>query len=281
MVALGVAAAAALLGRGRGRLAARTRPGGPAEDAVVGGRVRAVARGLQLHRAQLDRPRAADRRRVLIVAVRARSASACTLPQLGRRTGLPLDACLIVLLFLAVPNLVIFASAAASLRASRRRSSSSTRTSSSAPPTRSSAAGRCWSTRSRSTGSGRSTSSPPGSSVMPIGNGTLGLIEGVLSALVFAAATWSCAAAGASRLLAAGGDGRRRGRARLRPASTRSAPCSSTGRFRFGLPIGVLVGAVARGALAPAGRQPAAALQLADRRRSPRSGRSRRSPTRC
>ncbi len=101
---------------------------------------------------------------VLVAARRARRrAIAVPAARPPARAGVA-DVVVAVLLLLAVPNLVIFGpEAAPAPPRCRPRSSSSTRTSSSGPPTRSSPATRCWSTRSRSTGSGRSTSSPASS----------------------------------------------------------------------------------------------------------------------
>jgi hypothetical protein len=97
-------------------------------------------------------------------------------------------------------------------------------------------------------------------SFVPIGNGTLGLIEGVLSALMFAAAWTVMRIAGVSRPLAA---------ATMAVAVVALVyglqyPLGGLlqhGAIRFGLPLGVVVGAVAE-ARWPSAATPARLLQL-------------------
>ena len=101
---------------------------------------------------------------VLIVAAVVRFGDQVSLPRLGRRTGLLVDGFLIVLLVLAIPNLVIFTSGSfsANVETGDHPLPSELLPRPRQPGAR--AAGRCWSTRSPSTGSGRSTSWRPCSS---------------------------------------------------------------------------------------------------------------------
>lgn len=96
--------------------------------------------------------------------------------------------------------------------------------------------------------------------IFPIGNGTLGLIEGLLSALMFIGSYAAVRIAGVSRLLAA---------ATMTVAVIALVyglefPLGALlqhGAFRFGLPVGVIVGAVAESRW-PGAATPARALQL-------------------
>jgi hypothetical protein len=95
---------------------------------------------------------------------------------------------------------------------------------------------------------------------IPIGNGTLGLIEGVLSALMFIGAWGVMRIAGVSRLLAASA----MAVAVIALVYGLQYPLGGLlqhGAIRFGLPIGVVVGAVAESRW-PGAATPARLLQL-------------------
>ncbi len=96
--------------------------------------------------------------------------------------------------------------------------------------------------------------------VFPIGNGTLGLIEGLLSALMFIGSYAAVRIAGVSRLLA----GSTMAVAVVALVYGLEFPLGALlqhGAFRFGLPVGVIVGAVAESRW-PQAAAPARALQL-------------------
>ncbi len=96
--------------------------------------------------------------------------------------------------------------------------------------------------------------------MIPIGNETLGLVEGVLSALMFAGAWAVMRIAGVSRLLAAGA----MLVAVIALVYGLQYPIGGLlqhGAIRFGLPIGVVVGAVAESRW-PGAATPARLLQL-------------------
>jgi hypothetical protein len=96
--------------------------------------------------------------------------------------------------------------------------------------------------------------------VVPIGNGTLGLIEGLLSALMFIGAYAAIRVAGVSRLLAASA----MALAVVVLVYGLEFPLGALlqhGAFRFGLPVGVILGAVAE-ARWPQAAGPARGLQL-------------------
>ncbi|MGH9289457.1 MAG: hypothetical protein ACRD0V_14410, partial [Acidimicrobiales bacterium] len=96
--------------------------------------------------------------------------------------------------------------------------------------------------------------------VIPMGNGTLGLVEGVLSALVFVGTFATLRIAGVSRLLA----GSAMAVGVIVVVYGLQYPLGGLlqhGAFRFGLPVGVLVGAVAESCW-PRIATPARALQL-------------------
>ena len=179
---------------------------------------------------------------VLIAAAVVRFGDQVSLPRLGRRTGLLVDGFLIVLLVLAIPNLVIFTSG--SFSANVELAIIHFHQNFFLGPANQVLGRRGDAGRHALPVRGRVDLLPGGPvPLIPIGDGTLGLIEGVLSALMFCGGYLVVRAAGAPRLLAAAGFAV----AVVVFVYGSIYPLGALlqhGAFRFGLPIGVLLGAV-------------------------------------
>ena len=179
---------------------------------------------------------------VLIAVAVLRFGDQVSLPKLGRRTGLLVDGLLIVLLVLAIPNLVIFTSG--SFSANVELAIIHFHQNFFLGPANQVLGGGAMLVDTLSQyGVGSIYFLAALFQLIPIGDGTLGLIEGVLSALMFCGGYLVVRAAGAPRLLAAAGFAV----AVVVFVYGLIYPLGALlqhGAFRFGLPIGVLLGAV-------------------------------------
>ena len=141
---------------------------------------------------------------VLIAAAVVRFGDQVSLPRLGRRTGLLVDGFLIALLVLAIPNLVIFTSG--SFSANVELAIIHFHQNFFLGPANQVLGGGAMLVDTLSQyGVGSIYFLAALFQLIPIGDGTLGLIEGVLSALMFCGGYLVVRAAGAPRLLAAAG----------------------------------------------------------------------------
>jgi hypothetical protein len=178
----------------------------------------------------------------LLVVVALTLGERATLPRLGRRSGLLVDGLLIVLLVLAIPNLVIFESG--SFSANVELAIIHFHQNFFLGPANQVLGGGAMLIDTLSQyGVGSIYFLAALFQLIPIGDGTLGLIEGVLSALMFCGGYLVVRAAGAPRLLAAAGFSV----AVVVFVYGLVYPLGALlqhGAFRFGLPMGVLLGAV-------------------------------------
>ena len=181
------------------------------------------------------------------------------IPVLGRRSGIAVDIAAIVLLLLAVPNLIVFVTNDPS--ASFQTSIIQFHQNFYLGPANQVLAGDAMLVDTLSQyGVGSIYFLAGVFQVFPIGNGTLGLTEGLLSALMFIGSYAAIRIAGVSRLLA----GLAMALAVVVLVYGLEYPLGGLlqhGAFRFGLPVGVIVGAVAESRW-PRAATPARALQL-------------------
>jgi len=182
------------------------------------------------------------------------------LPHAGRRIGLPLDAAVIVLLLLAVPNLAVFAGGGGTEGAVETAILQFHQNFFLGPANQILHGDAMLVDTLSQYGVGSIYFLAGLFNVIPISNASLGLIEGLLSALMFIGAWAVMRIAGVSRPLAAGA----MAVAVIALVYGLQYPLGGLlqhGAFRFGLPIGVVVGAVAESRW-PRHATPARLLQL-------------------
>ena len=196
----------------------------------------------------------------LLIAVFVAGLDRVTLPRAGRRLGTVADIAIVVLLLLAIPNLAIFAAGGGTAEAVQNTIIQFHQNFFLGPANQILAGDAMLVDTLSQYGVGSIYFLAGLFTVIPIGNETLGLVEGVLSALMFAGAWAVMRIAGVSRLLAAGA----MLVAVIALVYGLQYPIGGLlqhGAIRFGLPIGVVVGAVAESRW-PRAATPARLLQL-------------------